>query len=75
VLVLSGKAAEIRIDIIRCKGCGICAEFCPAGVLAVVDGKAVVTALEKCTACNLCDLRCPDFAITVYPVADKDSAA
>jgi 2-oxoglutarate ferredoxin oxidoreductase subunit delta len=75
VLVLSGKATEIRIDTVRCKGCGICVEFCPAGVLAMVDGHAVVVALEKCTACNMCDLRCPDFAITVYPVAPNDKAA
>jgi len=28
-------------------------------------GKPEVVDLEACTRCQLCDLRCPDFAITV----------
>jgi 2-oxoglutarate ferredoxin oxidoreductase subunit delta len=63
---LGGKASEIRIDGARCKGCEICVEFCPQKVLVMVDGKAAVADLDKCTACMMCDLRCPDFAITVF---------
>ena len=48
-----------------CKGCAICVEFCPQHVLAMENGKAKVVHLEACTACGLCELRCPDFAITV----------
>ena len=69
------KAREIRVDRVRCKGCDICVEFCPTGVLELIDGKAVPVALERCNTCNLCDLRCPDFAITVYPVDEEQSAA
>lgn len=72
---MPGKAREIRVDRARCKGCGICVEFCPNGVLAMVDGKSAPVALELCNACNLCDLRCPDFAITVFPVDEEQSAA
>jgi 2-oxoglutarate ferredoxin oxidoreductase subunit delta len=64
---LTGKAKKVAINTLRCKGCGICIEFCPTGVLELSDGKARVVDLDKCIACNMCDLRCPDFAITVEP--------
>jgi len=52
-----------------CKGCGLCAAFCPAGVLALDDdGHPYVIAPEKCSACHWCDTHCPDFALTVQPV-------
>lgn len=72
---MPGKAREIRVDQVRCKGCNICVEFCPTGVLELIDGKAVPVALERCNVCNLCDLRCPDFAITVFPIDEEQRAA
>ncbi len=55
-----------------CKRCGICAAFCPAGVLAQsASGKVIVQDAERCTGCQLCELRCPDFAIHVRPAKDK----
>jgi 2-oxoglutarate ferredoxin oxidoreductase subunit delta len=65
--VVAGKAKQIDINPKRCKGCAICVEFCASKVLDVKDGLAIVVDLEKCTACGLCELRCPDFAITVVP--------
>jgi 2-oxoglutarate ferredoxin oxidoreductase subunit delta len=54
-----------------CKGCGLCAAFCPTGVLALDDeGHPYVIAAEKCTACHWCDTHCPDFAIVVKPVEE-----
>ena len=49
-----------------CKGCGICVEFCPKGVLEYdsAKGKALVANPENCIQCGICELRCPDFAIT-----------
>lgn len=48
-----------------CKGCGICVEFCPVGVLEMKDQKAIVAHPDKCIRCYLCARRCPDFAIGI----------
>jgi len=49
-----------------CKGCDICAVFCPTEVLELKGNMMTVKNLEACTRCQLCDLRCPDFAIQVF---------
>ncbi|OQX88571.1 tungsten formylmethanofuran dehydrogenase [candidate division KSB1 bacterium 4484_87] len=56
-----------KIEIIEelCKGCDICVQFCPFDVLAMNGPVVEVVNLEKCTACGLCELHCPDFAIIV----------
>ena len=57
-----------RHTIIRqfCKGCRICVEFCPTGTLDLDDRfKITVAHPEKCIACRMCELRCPDMAIFV----------
>jgi 2-oxoglutarate ferredoxin oxidoreductase subunit delta len=56
---------EITINVGWCKGCAICVEFCPKEVLAMEGSVPAVVNLEACNRCQLCDLRCPDFAITV----------
>lgn len=49
-----------------CKRCGICSAFCPAGVLVQDEsGRVGVQSPDRCTGCQLCELRCPDFAIHV----------
>lgn len=55
-----------------CKGCGICAAFCPSKVMELNDqGKAVVVREEECIHCGFCELHCPDFAIMVQSKGDE----
>ncbi len=61
------KPPRIEINTRFCKGCNICVAFCPAKVLAIKGAKAAVVNLEACTTCMMCELRCPDFAIAVFP--------
>jgi len=62
------KKEEPKIDIYRawCKACGICVAFCPTGALAKDEvGYPFVKDIAKCVRCGWCEIRCPDFAITV----------
>lgn len=53
-----------------CKGCKLCVEFCPTGVLAFnEDDHPIVVKPENCTACHWCDTHCPDLAIVVKPIS------
>jgi 2-oxoglutarate ferredoxin oxidoreductase subunit delta len=74
------KAEEERFDVAIyrawCKGCGICVAFCPKEVLSMNErGEPHVTSPERCTGCTWCELRCPDFAISVKRREKKGSEA
>ena len=59
-----------------CKRCGICVAFCPAGVLDQDEsGTPYVKDPDRCTGCQLCQLRCPDFAINVRSPKKKEAKA
>ena len=56
-----------------CKGCGICAAFCPKKALRLV-GEKVVAALDLCILCGMCELYCPDLAISIDKSAERRKA-
>lgn len=57
---------SLKIITERCKGCGICAAFCPKQVLELSEiEKIEAVHEEKCIKCGQCELRCPDYAIFV----------
>ncbi len=57
----------LAIEPRRCKGCGVCVQSCPAGILTLNgEGKVTVQQIARCIFCGLCEQRCPDFAISVH---------
>ncbi|MBI3031645.1 MAG: 4Fe-4S binding protein [Candidatus Rokubacteria bacterium] len=65
--------AEVLIEEARCRSCGICIDVCPTQVLVPmpITKKAAVGKIEKCTACRLCEVLCPDWAVTVYAAHEE----
>ena len=56
----------VRIDEAWCKACGICATYCPTGTLADAGhGEPRIVDMDLCNGCQLCVVRCPDFAVVV----------
>ncbi|UCG14102.1 MAG: 4Fe-4S binding protein [Deltaproteobacteria bacterium] len=49
-----------------CKGCGICAAFCPSAALSMNEkGEPETAQPDLCIGCAWCEIRCPDFAVSV----------
>jgi len=57
-------AGMIRVDVEECLGCGDCVQACPAGLIDLVDGKAVIET-QGCDACLSCVEACPSGALRV----------
>ncbi|WP_281702503.1 4Fe-4S binding protein [Cryptobacterium curtum] len=65
--------SRIIVDESYCKGCGLCVDACPEGIVALADDRinekgyhpAILTNEAACTACSSCATMCPDVAITV----------
>lgn len=56
---------ELVFNSAWCKGCGICAAFCPKQALEIEGGKARLREGASCVLCGQCELRCPDYAIYI----------
>lgn len=71
------RAEAIVVDPKLCKGCHICISVYPHGVLKssdVVDNRGFflprVIDIQACKVCKLCEMECPDFAISVMEIDD-----
>ena len=74
-------ANRVIVDEERCKGCLLCAQFCPKQILAPskrlnAKGLFPVEQIEpeKCAACAICARMCPDAALTVYKDYEPNQA-
>lgn len=62
----------------RCKGCGLCIEFCPKNCMGFSDHlnsqgyhPARLTEAGKCISCAICARMCPDVVIEVAKEARR----
>jgi ferredoxin len=62
--MLASSGYVSRVDIDRCVGCGICADFCQFGALSIEDGTAVVDAVA-CMGCGVCVPKCAQGALSL----------
>ena len=54
----------IKIDREKCNGCGLCAEACHEGAIAMIDGKAALIRDDYCDGLGDCLPACPVEAIS-----------
>ena len=65
--------AKLTFKTDNCKGCALCVDACPKGILHIATDKinkkghnpAEITDQSKCIACAFCATMCPDCVITV----------
>ncbi|MCX8188820.1 MAG: 4Fe-4S binding protein [Nitrososphaeria archaeon] len=54
------------VDEKNCKGCGVCLKVCPSKVFEIRAGKAFPINAKACIGCRMCEINCPNYAITLY---------
>ena len=59
------KRNIIRIDEVKCNGCGICVNACHEGALRMIKGKAKLISESYCDGLGACLPECPTGAISI----------
>ena len=65
--------AKLTFKTDNCKGCGLCVDACPKGILQIAADKinkkvhhpAECTDMDACIGCASCYMMCPDCIIKV----------
>jgi|YelNatPaOPRAMG01_1025707.scaffolds.fasta_scaffold28201_4 2-oxoglutarate ferredoxin oxidoreductase subunit delta len=73
--MIEEKTAKFRVVIYPrwCKKCGICVAFCPKNALGFdSQGVPYLANPAECTGCELCAMMCPDLAVEVFKIEDKE---
>lgn len=75
------KTGTLTLYVDRCKGCGLCVDYCPHKLLRLqadlnLLGYHPVHLAEEgqCTGCGICALMCPDMIIRVERGDGDDSS-
>lgn len=55
----------VKIDEVKCNGCGLCVPNCHEGALQIIDGKARLISELMCDGLGACIGHCPEGAITI----------
>ncbi|MGE5343764.1 MAG: mercury methylation ferredoxin HgcB [Candidatus Omnitrophota bacterium] len=56
---------SLRMDNTKCKGCGMCVQVCPHGVIDMSDRRATIVDRDACMECGACERNCQFGAISV----------
>ena len=59
------KRNIIKIDEVKCNGCGQCVNACAEGAIEIIDGKAKLVSEIYCDGLGACLGTCPQDAITI----------
>jgi len=66
------KRKIIQIDEEKCNGCGQCVPSCAEGAIAIVEGKARLSAEKYCDGLGACLGECPQGALTIVEREAED---
>jgi len=58
----------IKVDSLKCNGCGQCVEFCPVDVFEIDKEKSIPLRPQNCLGCDTCVAVCENEAIIVTEI-------